>query len=85
MPAICFVVALIFGELFIGMQEISLGQLVSFFMYLNMLSWPMIAFGDLINVIQEAASALSRIQEIFDYKEDLVDREGAVDYKALEI
>lgn len=82
-PAICFVVALIFGELFIGMQEISLGQLVSFFMYLNMLSWPMIAFGDLINVIQEASSALSRIQEIFDYKEDLVDREGAVDYKAL--
>lgn len=79
-PAISLVIALIFGERFIGSGEITLGKLVSFIMYLGQLSWPMFAFGDLVNVVQESSAALGRIQEIYDYKDDLTDREDAVEY-----
>lgn len=79
-PTITFILAMIFGEKLIGVGELSLGQLVTFFMYLNMMVWPMFAFGDLINVYQESSSSIKRIQEVMDYKEDTIDDPGAIDY-----
>ncbi|MDO4778328.1 MAG: ABC transporter ATP-binding protein [Tissierellia bacterium] len=79
-PGIAFVVAILVGENLMGESKLTLGQMVSFFFYLKMLEWPMYAFGDLINVFQEASSAISRIQEVFDYPEDLVDRKDAIEY-----
>ena len=80
-PGITFVVALIVGERMMGQGSLSLGQMVSFFMYLNMLTWPMLAFGDLINVIQESSSSLRRIQEIYDYEEDFKEKDNLKEYQ----
>lgn len=81
-PSLTFVIALIFGEKLMRAGDITLGELTSFFLYLNMLVWPMFAFGDLINVIQEAGASLSRLQQVYDYEEDLVDRKDAEEFKA---
>ncbi|HEX9722986.1 MAG TPA: ABC transporter ATP-binding protein, partial [Vicinamibacteria bacterium] len=54
-------------------QEISLGQLVAFFAYLTMLTWPMIAFGWVVNIYQRGAASLKRLAVIMDAEPDLTD------------
>lgn len=72
-PAITILIALIFGQYLMSQNQLSLGEMTSFFLYLNMLVWPMIAFGDLLNVVQEASTSIGRIQEIYSYEEDVKD------------
>lgn len=79
-PGISFVIAFIFSEKLMRESGMSLGQVVSFFIYLNMLVWPMFAFGDLINVYQEASSSVRRIQEVYDYEEDFVEKDNLKEY-----
>lgn len=81
-PALTFVAALLFGEYLMGKNEITLGQMTTFFLYLNMLVWPMFAFGDLLNVIQESSASLERLYQVFSYKEDIVNRENTIEYQA---
>ena len=80
-PSITFVVALLLGERMMGEGTLTLGQMVSFIMYLNMLSWPMFAFGDLINVWHESSSSVRRLQEVYDYEEDFVEKENLLEYQ----
>ena len=79
-PALSFVIALIVGQSLMSKGRLTLGQMSSFFLYLNMLIWPMFAFGDLINIIQEAAASLKRLEEVYTYEEDLKNREEAIEY-----
>jgi ATP-binding cassette subfamily B protein len=46
--------------------RISLGEFVAFFSYLTMLSWPMIAFGWVTNMIQRGLASWKRMLEVFD-------------------
>lgn len=78
-PALTFIIAIAYGSFLISRGEITIGQLVSFTYYLNMLVWPMYAFGNFINIKQQASSSMDRIQEVLDYEEDIVERSGAVD------
>lgn len=80
-PAITFVVAFLVGEKMMAESSLSLGQMVSFFMYLNMLTWPMMAFGDLINVWKESSTSIKRVQAVYDYKEDFVEKDNLEDYQ----
>ena len=57
--------------LWLGSREvitgrITLGQFVAFFAYLTMLSWPMIAFGWVTNMIQRGMASWKRMLEILD-------------------
>lgn len=70
-PAITFVIAIGYGSYLISKNVISVGQLVSFTYYLNMLIWPMYALGNFINVYQQADASMDRIDNILDYKDDL--------------
>ncbi len=80
-PAITFVIAFLVGEKMMAESSLSLGQMVSFFMYLNMLTWPMMAFGDLINVWKESSTSIKRVQAVYDYKEDFVEKDNLEDYQ----
>jgi len=66
-----YVIGLSFGTFLVFQQEITLGQLVSFNVYLGMLTWPMFAIGELINVMQRGNASLDRVQETLDYKDDV--------------
>ena len=44
----------------------SLGDLVAFTVWLGMLSWPMISFGWVLNLIQRASASMNRINKIMD-------------------
>lgn len=78
-PALTFIIAIGYGSLLISRGEISIGQLVSFTYYLNMLVWPMYAFGNFINIKQQGIASMDRIQEVLDYDEDIVEKSEAMD------
>jgi len=44
--------------------RLSLGELVAFFAYLSMLTWPMIAFGWVVNIYQRGAASMKRLTAI---------------------
>ncbi|HWP82146.1 MAG TPA: ABC transporter ATP-binding protein [Bacteroidota bacterium] len=46
--------------------EITIGTLTAFMTYLVMLIWPMIAFGWVMNILQQGAASMSRLAKIID-------------------
>jgi ATP-binding cassette subfamily B protein len=62
-------------------EQISLGELVAFFAYLEMLTWPMIAFGWVVNIYQRGAASMKRLTAILEAEPDIVD--GAAPHREL--
>ncbi len=50
----------------VTLGEISLGDLVAFMAYLAMLTWPTIALGWVINIVERGSASMRRIQELLD-------------------
>ncbi|MDF2679559.1 MAG: multidrug transporter permease/ATP-binding protein [Brevibacillus sp.] len=70
---ICYMIGLIYGGYLVFHQELTLGELVSFNVYLGMLIWPMFAIGELINVMQRGSASLDRVNETLGYQADVTD------------
>ena len=49
----------------------TIGDIAQFIIYVSMLSWPIISIGWVTNIIQKAASAQKRLDEIFEAKPDI--------------
>src|SRR5690606_12025476 len=63
---------------------ISLGDLVSFNVYLGMLIWPMFAVGELINVLQRGNASLDRVNETINYEVDVKEPEQPIEVSKVE-
>jgi ATP-binding cassette subfamily B protein len=63
-------------------HRITLGQFVAFFAYLTMLSWPMIAFGWVTNMLQRGMASWKRMLEIMDTEPAIRDAAGQGDVAA---
>jgi ATP-binding cassette subfamily B protein len=63
------------GEVIRG--RITLGEFVAFNAYLAMLSWPMIAFGWVTNMLQRGMASWKRMLEVLDTPPAIADRAGA--------
>lgn len=68
-----YIIALTYGIYLVFRNEITLGDLVSFNMYLGMIVWPMFAIGELINIMQRGGASLERIDETLNSKPDVED------------
>ncbi|MFC7686789.1 ABC transporter ATP-binding protein [Ureibacillus sp. GCM10028918] len=68
---ISYVVALGLGSVLVSNGEMTVGQLVTFNVYLGLAVWPMIAIGELINVMQQGNASLDRVQDTLDYEQDV--------------
>lgn len=53
--------------------SISTGDFVAFTTYLNLLTWPMMAMGWVVNLIQRGAASMRRINRILEEPPDIVD------------
>jgi ATP-binding cassette subfamily B protein len=60
------IITLYFGGLKVIAGELTVGTLTAFFGYLIMLIWPMIAFGWVINILQQGAASMARLARIMD-------------------
>ncbi|MEW4217728.1 ABC transporter ATP-binding protein [Rossellomorea marisflavi] len=70
-----YLIGLGYGAYLVFHQSITLGQLVSFNVYLGMLIWPMFAIGELINIMQRGNASLDRVQETLAYEQDVKDED----------
>ncbi|WP_186579315.1 ABC transporter ATP-binding protein [Aquibacillus kalidii] len=74
-----YTIGLGYGALLVFDNLITLGELVSFNVYLGMLIWPMFAVGELINVMQRGNASLDRVNDTLDYPMDVKDADKPVD------
>ncbi len=63
---------------------ITLGEILAFVVYLGLLIWPMIAFGWVANMVQQASASMKRIQKILNEKYEISDS-GLTDYSITNI
>lgn len=73
---ISYLIGLCYGAVLVFRNEISLGEMISFNMFLGMLIWPMFAIGELINIMQRGNASLDRINETLGVKQDVQDTEA---------
>ncbi|NRF90103.1 ATP-binding cassette domain-containing protein [Paenibacillus frigoriresistens] len=67
-----------YGSYMVFHDEITLGQLISFNIYLGMLIWPMISFGEFINVLQRGSASADRLDTALTQKADIVDVDAPI-------
>lgn len=73
LTAASYAIGLGYGAFLVSTGEMTLGNLVTFNVYLGMAVWPMIAIGELINVMQRGNASLDRVHETLSYLEDVRD------------
>jgi len=60
------------------LQEINLGDMVAFISYLGMLTWPLMAIGWIINIIQRGMASMARINKILSVCPEIKDERGVL-------
>ena len=88
---ISYIIGLGYGAYLVFNQSITLGDLVSFNVYLGMLIWPMFAIGELINIMQRGNASLDRVNETLAFQETVenpsqpvkVETAERIDYKGV--
>lgn len=81
---ISYIIGLCYGAVLVFQGDISLGEMVSFNMFLGMLIWPMFAIGELINIMQRGNASLDRINETLGIKPDIKDSVAPVEVEVPE-
>lgn len=66
-----YALTLIFGGLFISRGQFTVGELVTFITYLDMLVWPLQAMGYLFNISQRGAVSYERIERLLAENTDV--------------
>jgi len=69
------IITLYFGGLKVIEGRMTIGTLAAFFTYLTMLIWPMIAFGWVMNLLQQGAASMARLCKIWDTVPEIRDTE----------
>jgi ATP-binding cassette subfamily B protein len=67
------IITLYLGGMRVIEGRMTVGSLTAFFGYLVMLIWPMIAFGWVINILQQGAASMGRLVKIMDAVPDIRD------------
>ena len=70
---ISFMVAFGYGAVLANRGVITVGDIVTFNIYLNMLVWPMFALGMLFNILQRGNASLTRIDSVLETEDDVND------------
>ncbi len=96
-PAMQFILGgAVLAILYIGGQDaiegrLTIGQLVQFIAYLQLISWPMIALGEVTNMIQQGWASLGRLEQIYEADPTVADPvdpvlapiKGAVEFRSV--
>lgn len=71
--SLSFIIVLGYGGTLVIKDEISLGQFTSFIAYLGLLTWPMMAIGQVVNVLQRGTASMKRLNTIFETQPEIKD------------
>ncbi|MEB7437411.1 ABC transporter ATP-binding protein/permease [Mammaliicoccus sciuri] len=70
------VIGIGYGAFLVNSGEMTIGGLISFTVYLNMLVWPMFSVGILINIMQRGNASIDRVEETLNEAETVLDIEN---------
>lgn len=73
LTGISLVIVLYIGGKMVIDGTLTLGNLTAFIIYLGLLTWPMIAFGWIVNLTQRANASMLRLVRVFDSKPKIND------------
>lgn len=73
--ALSFLIVIWLGGSLVIQDVISLGDFVAFNSYLGLLTWPMMAVGFVINMMQRGTASLKRLNKIFREKKEIYDKD----------
>lgn len=76
-------ITLIYGGYLALTGEITLGKFIAFNQYINMLVWPMLACGEAITMFSQGAASIKRIQDVFEEKPEIFDRDDVESVEVL--
>ncbi|MGM0523363.1 MAG: ABC transporter ATP-binding protein [Bacillota bacterium] len=82
---ISYTIGLGYGAIMVMDNRISIGDLVSFNVYLGMMIWPMFAIGELINVMQRGNASLDRVNHVLKQQSDVKDPTQPVEVKTPQV
>ena len=74
-----YVLTLLVGSLIVQEGQITVGNLVTFISYLDMLVWPLMAIGFLFNITQRGKVSYQRIEELLSQESPVQDPEFPLD------
>ena len=74
-----YVLTLLVGSLMVQKGQITVGNLVTFISYLDMLVWPLMAIGFLFNITQRGKVSYQRIEELLSQESPVQDPEFPLD------
>ena len=74
-------VVLLYGGWLTIREDTGVADLVAFILYLNVLAWPMAAFGWMISLIERGRAAMERLEEIFQVEPSIADPKHPVSLK----
>ena len=78
LTGLTYMLGLGYGAYLVSIGDMTLGNLVTFNVYLGMIVWPMFAIGELINVLQRGNASLDRVMKTLNYEEDVKDPDHPV-------
>ncbi|MDO4814478.1 MAG: ABC transporter transmembrane domain-containing protein [Gemella sp.] len=74
---LCYLISLSLGGYFVSQGDLTVGNLVTFVTYLDMLIWPLLAMGYLFNVIQRGNASYGRIEQLLEEESDVDSNEDS--------
>jgi ATP-binding cassette subfamily B protein len=78
MFGVAVVIVLWFGGRQVVEGAISIGDFVAFTLYLAMLTWPMIAFGWVVNLLERGRASMERLNYIFNSRPEIHDEKDVI-------
>lgn len=85
------IIVILFGGKMVMDGKLSIGTIFAFVFYLSLLIWPMISFGFVANLIQQADASMKRLLKIFNEPHEISDNgetdnsiqrlEGVIEFK----
>ena len=76
------VIIVYFGGLKSINNELSIGEILQFIFYINMLTWPIASIGWVTSLIQRAAASQKRVNEFLKENPEITDKENSVEFES---
>ena len=75
--SVCYMIAVVYGSRLVIVNEITVGQLITFVTYLGILIWPMLAIGWLFNIVERGRASYDRIRSLLSIEPEIKDSHHA--------
>ena len=80
MSGLSVMIVLLVGGRLVLQGAITLGEFVAFNGYLALMTWPMMALGWMVNMMQRGSASMKRIEAILAVEPEIKDKDGAIPF-----